>query len=471
MALGKREVKKGEVVWVTTWELPTSPGHPFYEKLNRLLAKAGFDRFVESLCAPYYAEKLGRPSIPPGVYFRMLLVGYFEGIDSQRGIAWRCSDSRCLGEFLGMGLTDKTPDHSSLTVIRQRLPMEVHEAVFTKVLSIAREHGLVKGKTIAVDATTLEANAAMKSIVRKETGEDWTQYLTGLAKEAGIEDPTAEDLKRFDKKRKDKKVSNKEWESKSDPDSRVMKMKDGRTHLGYKAEHAVDLETEVVLSATVHHGDRGDAQTGGESVVAAQVNLVRAGAETAVAEVVADCGYHDTEMLVQLEDWGIRSYIPEQKRKKRVWAGKPREWQEAVYANRRRLRGARGRRLQRLRSERVERSFAHVCDTGGARRSWIRGLIEVAKRYLLQVAAHNLGLVMRKVFGIGKPRCLQGSSAFDAALYWAYYVAFWLHYSLIRLFSPLFGRIAGLFGKVTLVTELRLLPPQRSEKRYISTGC
>jgi len=471
MALGKRAPEEKKLIWVTTWDLPESPGHPFYQKLGRLLAKAGFDPFVESLCAPYYAEKLGRPSIPPGVYFRMLLVGYFEGIDSQRGIAWRCADSRCLGAFLGMGLTEKTPDHSSLTVIRKRLPLEVHEQVFAKVLSIVREHGLIKGKTIAVDATTLEANAAMKSIVRKDTGEDWNQYLTGLAKEAGIEEPTAQDLKRFDKERKDKKVSNRDWQSRTDPDSRVMKMKDGRTHMGYKAEHAVDLETEVVLSARVYHGDRGDRDTVGETVIAAQANLVMAGAEIPVEEVVADCGYHSADTLSQLEDWGMRTYIPEQKRKKRVWQGKPREWRESVNSNRRRVKGARGRRLQRLRSERVERSFAHVCDTGGARRSWIRGAIEVAKRYLIQVAARNLGLVMRKLFGIGTPRCLQDSSGLAAALYGAFYLLFWLHYGVIRLSSHLMVQTRPHPKRSALIHKPFAIRPRPAKNGPCSTGC
>ncbi len=207
MALGKREASQQDF-WIATQDLPTSPGHPFYQKLNEVLRAASFDRFAEEVCAPYYAERLGRPSIPPGVYFRMLLVGYFEGIDSQRGIAWRCPDSRSLYEFLGVSPSERTPDHSSLTRIRQRLPLEVHLKVFQKVVEIAHGCGLLKGKTIAIDATTVEANAAMKSIVRKKTGEDWKTYLERLAREAGIEEPRAEDLRKFDKGRKGKKVSN-----------------------------------------------------------------------------------------------------------------------------------------------------------------------------------------------------------------------------------------------------------------------
>ena len=408
MAVGKR-ASDAQLMWVATSDLPRSPGHPFYRKLNQLLGMSGFDRFCETRCAPYYAERMGRPSIPPGVYFRMLLVGYFEGIGSQRGIAWRCSDSLALREFLGMKATEASPDHSSLTVIRQRLPLEIHQKVFAKVLSIARERGLLKGNTVAVDSTTLEANAAMKSIVRKDTGEDWTKYVERLAKEAGIENATAEELRRFDRKRKDKKVSNDDWASPSDPDARIAKMKDGRTHLAYKAEHAVDLETEMVVAAQVYAANEGDAETLTQTLTAAQENVKEAGSEERVREAVADKGYHKAETLADCSASQVRTYIPERQIKRRTWTDKPAGQQEAVYGNRRRCRGARSKRLQRLRSERAERSFAHVCETGGARRSWIRGALEVSKRYLIQVAAHNLSLVMRKLFGIGTPRSLQGS--------------------------------------------------------------
>jgi transposase len=407
MALGRRK-REQQQVWIATTDLPKSPGHPFYQALNRLLDEADFDRFVEDLCEPHYADGVGRPGIPPGVYFRMLLAGYFEGIGAQRAIAWRCSDSLSLRAFLGLGPTEASPDHSSLTVIRQRLPFEVHEQVFTWVLAIAHQKKLLKGKTIAVDATTLEANAAMKSIVRKATGEDWKAYVKRLAEEAGLENPTEEDLRRFDKKRP-KKVSNKEWESRTDPDSRIAKMKDGRTHLAYKAEHAIDLDTEFILAATIHPADRSDAETLGESTATAQANLVLAGSPQAIQESVADKGYHKAETLAECDGWGVRTYIPEPRRGRRRWKGKPAEWEAAFRGNRRRVKGARSKRLQRRRSERVERSFAHTCETGGARRTWIRGLVDIGKRYLITAAAHNLGLILRAMFGIGTARSLQGS--------------------------------------------------------------
>ena len=409
MALGRRRSSHQGELFLTSADLPQSPGHAFYDRLNELLAGADFDRFVEDLCQPHYAHEIGRPSLPPGTYFRMLFVGYFEGIDSQRGIAWRCADSFSLRAFLAIPFNEASPDHSSLTKIRQRLPEVVHEQVFARVLALAHEKNLLKGKTIGVDSTTLEANAAMRAIVRKDTGEDYKAYLKRLAKEAGMENPTDEELVRFDRKRKDKTTSNTEWESATDGDSRIAKMKDGRTHLAYKAEHAVDLDSGLILAAGIHSADTGDTVTLVDSMLRTQVNLVRAELEIEVEEVVADKGYHKAEVLAACQEWGVRTYIPEPKRDKRIWTDKPDEWRRATAANRRRVRGDRSKRLQKKRSELVERSFAHVCETGGGRRTWLRGRVNVSKRYLVQVAAFNLGVVMRSLFGVGKPRVLQGA--------------------------------------------------------------
>lgn len=417
MALGKRKSEQ-QGLWIATTELPKSPGHPFYQKLNDLLAEAQFDRWIEKRCEAYYAASLGRPSIPPGVYFRMVLVGYFEGIASQRGIAWRCSDSRSLAGFLGIPINETTPDHSSMTRVHQRLPLEVHEEVFVFVLKIAADKKLLHGKTVAVDSTTLEANAAMKSIERKDSGEDWKEYLTRLAQEEGIENPTDEDLRRFDKKRTGKKVSNEEWQSTTDPDSRITKMKDGTTHLAYKAEHVVDLGSEFVLAATITPATHSDAETLVDSIAQAQLNLDAAGSEATIEEAAADKGYHKLSTLELADDLDIRTYIPEPKRRFRYrWIDKSVDQQKALYANRRRMRGQRGKRLQRQRSEKVERSFAHVCETGGARRALLRGQEKVSKRYLIQVAARNLGLMMRKLFGIGTARSLQGLVGLFLALH------------------------------------------------------
>jgi transposase len=451
MALGKRKHEQQEA-WVATTDLPRSPGHPFYRRLNQLLAEAGFDAWLETRCRPYYSEQKGRPSIAPGTYFRMILIGYFEGIASQRGIAWRCCDSRSLAEFLGYGPTEETPDHSSLTRIGQRLPQEVHEAMFNFVLALAAEKKLLDGRTVAVDSTMLEANAAMKSIERKDTGEDWKEYLRRLAEEAGIENPTEEDLRRFDKKRTDKKVSNDDWQSPSDPDSRIAKMKDGRTHLAYKAEHVVDLKTDLVLAAVVYEANRGDAETLAESVVQAQKNIIQADSPANITDAAADKGYHSAETLALVNGpLGVRTYIPEPQRKTRwKWRERPAEQRSAVTGNGRRVRGARGKRLQRLRSELTERSFAHVCETGGARRCWLRGMIEVAKRYVLQVAARNLSLILRKLFGIGTPR---GSQPEGNAS------------SLVYLIHALLATVRILFGRATRALQSRTIIAPKNRRR------
>lgn len=418
MGMRRRRRDQQEELFVTADQLPKSQGHAFYTKLNKLLADAGFDGFVESLCQPYYdAAGNGRPSIPPGVYFRMLLVGYYEGIGSQRGIAWRCGDSLSLRKFLGVPLTESTPDHSSLTRIRDRLPLDAHVAVFQFVLKLAKEQGLLKGKTVAVDSTTLEANAAMKSIVRRDTAEDYREYVARLMHEEGaIEEdpespetgPTDEEIRRFDKQRKNKKVSNDDWVSKTDPDARITKLKDGRTHLAYKAEHVIDVDTELILAAEVYEADHADSQTLADSVMEAYENHKQADCDRELEEVIADKGYHAAAQLELVQALDFRTYVPEpQVKGRRRWTDKPPEFQQAVYANRRRIKTAKNKQLQRLRSERVERSFAHVCQTGGARRTWLRGIEKVKKRLLTSAMTRNLGLLMRKRFGCGTPRGLQ----------------------------------------------------------------
>jgi transposase len=430
MAMGRRIIARQEPLFVTAEQLPRSQGHPFYKALNALLAEAGFDRWIEKRCQPFYeqVETRGQRSIPPGVYFRMLLVGYFEGIDSQRGIAWRCSDSLSLREFLGISLDESSPDHSTLSLTRRRLPVEVFEEVFQFVLKIASEKKLLLGKTVGVDSTTLEADAAMKSIVRRDTGEGWKAYVVRLMREEGViapdEEPSDEDVRRFDRNRKDKKVSNEEWVSETDPAAKIARMKNGTTHLAYKAEHVVDLESDLILAAEIRPADHADPQTLVDSVLKAEENLQAIGCEQSIEEVAADKGYHSVATLELCQSPGFRTYIPEPKRKSDwTWTDKTPDDQRAVMGNRQRVRRAKGKQMQKRRSEVCERTFAHVCETGGMRRSWLEGLTEVTKRYLLATAAHNLGRVMWKLLGVGKPRRLQGRdvAAFAAvwsALYW-----------------------------------------------------
>ena len=418
MAMGKRPgARQASPMWVNTEDLPTSDGHPFFERLNRVLEESGFDAFVEGLCEAFYACRLGRPSLRPGRYFRLLFIGYFEGVSSERGIAWRVADSLSLRSFLDLDMTEAAPDHSTLSRTRRRIDVETHEAVFTWVLERVAEAGLVRGKTVGIDATTLEANAAMRSIERRDTGESYEAFLRRLAEASGVETPTRADLARFDRSRKNKKTSNKEWQSPQDPDAKVAKMKDGRTHLAHKAEHGVDMDTGAIVSVTVQDASEGDSATLPETLTKAaeQVELVQPDGP-GVEEVVADKGYHSDKTLVALDEIGIRSYVSEPERGQRCWQDKKtgetppekRAAQRALYGNRRRIRGARGRRLQRGRSELVERPFAHQYETGGLRRVWVRGHDNVRKRVLIQAAGCNIGLLLRRLTGVGTPRSLQG---------------------------------------------------------------
>jgi transposase len=406
MALGRQGERQADLMigWA---ELPRSPGHAFYDRLQAILTEAGFDGFAESRCKPHYASGRGRPSLPPGRYFRMHLVGYFEGIDSERGLEWRCSDSLSLREFLRLGTAEPTPDHSWLSKTRSRLPIEVHEAVFAWVLRRLAEHGLVKGDRIGVDASTMEANAALRSIVRRATGETYREMLERLAAASGIVTPTAEDLVRLDRKRKGKRLSNAEWASPADPEARIARLKDGRTRLAYKPEHAVDLDTGAIVAAEVHPADRGDPATLPETLEAAEANLATVDAAPTAedpAELVADKGYHSRDGLKGLEDGAWKSRIAERKvAGVSRWHGDEAA-RRAVYNNRARLRSGAAREAFKLRAELVERGFALVLDRGGMRRAWLRGRENLRKRYLIHVAGYNLGLVMRLLVGAGTPR-------------------------------------------------------------------
>jgi transposase len=413
MALGRQTRRQAELMigWA---ELPRSPGHAFYDRLQAVLVDAGFDDFAEMQCKPFYASSQGRPSLPPGRYFRMHLVGYFEGIDSERGLEWRCSDSLSLREFLRLGTTERAPDHSWLSRTRSRLPLEVHEAVFSWVLQRLAEHGLVRGDRIGVDASTMEANAALRTIVRRDTGENYRAMLERLAAESGIATPTADDLVRLDRKREGKRLSNSDWASSVDPEARIARLKDGRTHLAYKPEHAVDLDTAAIVAAEIHPADRGDTATLPETLKAAEAHLAAVDAAPSPedpAELVADKGYHSRDGLKALDDGAWKSRIAEKKVPDvSRWHGDEAA-RRAVYNNRARLRSGVAKAAFKLRAELVERSFALTLDRGGMRRSWLRGRDNVHKRYLIHVAGYNLGLIMRLLVGAGTPReLLAGNS-------------------------------------------------------------
>ena len=424
MAMGTRKRRERQNdLWVVTSDVVGGPANAFYDRLNQVLDQHHFDRNVENLCRRYYKGGLGRPSVTPGVYFRSLLLGYFEGIESERGIAWRLGDSLSARRFIHFSLTEETPDHSTISRTRRLYAVETHKAVFRWILTILAEEGLVKGKTVSIDATTLEANAALQSLVRRDNGQSYDDFLKGLAKEAGIENPTREQMARLDRKRK-KKGSNKDWMNPFDPDAKIARMKDGSTHMAHKAEHAVDLSSGALLAVTVQGADQGDTTTihqtlaeAGDAVAELILHEVATAPEEkpkvnlgGVEEVVADKGYHSGAILVERNDAQCRTYIPEPDRGPRHWEGKAEE-KKQVYANRRRTGGKRGKELQRTRSELTERSMAHRYETGGMRRVNLRGGDNILKRLLVHAGGFNLALVMRKLTGIGKPRRLQGASA------------------------------------------------------------
>jgi transposase len=425
MAMGTRKGReRQEDLWVAYTDVAVGPGHPFYVRLNELLDSEGFDAFVEKLCARFYAEKMGRPGLTPGIYFRSLMIGYFEGIEAERGIAWRLKDSLSLRSFLGIALDEDTPDHSTISRTRRLIDVETHQEVFAWVLGLLADRGLLQGKRIGIDATTLEASAAMRSIVRRDTGESYEEFLIGLAKASGIETPTREDLARLDRKRK-KRTSNKEWKSPTDQDSRIAKMKDGSTHLAHKAEHAVDLDTGAVVAVTLQAADLGDTTTIAETLADAGMavaELVEREAELhpeekpqvnvdGIEELVADKGYHSGAVLEQVKELEVRTYIPEKKQAgKRHWEGKQGQ-QQAVYQNRQRVRRDYGKSLLRRRGELVERTFAHCYETGGMRRCTLHGRKNILKRLLIHVGAFNISLVLRKMLGAGKPRELKNRAA------------------------------------------------------------
>jgi transposase len=417
MGMGrKKDREKQQDLWVASSEIVTTPGHLFYERLNAVLNAEKFDQRVEGLCRKYYKSSSGRPSITPGTYFRMLLLGYFEGLDSERGIAWRAADSLSFRKFLGYDLSELTPDHSTVSRTRRLYSIQTHRAVMQWVLKILRKHGLAQGQSVCIDATTLQANASMKSLVRRDTGQSYENYLRQLAQAEGLDNPTQEQLARLDRKRK-KKASNDDWTNPHDPSARITKMKDGRTKLAHKAEHAVDLADGAVLAVTVQPADRGDTASYTETLDAAQWEAKKA-YRLGIEEVVMDKGYHSSAVLLDLAERAIRSYLPEPERGRRNWADKRTE-QQCVYANRQRVRAARSKRLQKLRGELCERSFAHCYETGGMRRLYLRGSGNALKRVLVQVAAFNLGLLLRKLSGWGKPRQAQGRSKQVQALLFA----------------------------------------------------
>lgn len=463
MAMGTRKMRERQADLWYDGELPTAPGHPFYKRLNEVLDNAQFDRFCETSCADFYHQKLGRPSLPPGQYFRIMMIGFFEGLDSERGIAWRLADSLTLRQFLSIAFDEKTPDHVTISRTRRLIDPATHQKIFSWVLERLAQGGLIKGKTIGVDSTTLEANAAMKSIVRRDTGESYLEYLKRLAEAEGIEAKDAASLLRMDRKRK-KKTSNEDWQNPVDEDAEITKLKDGRTALAYKAENAVDMATGAIVAVTTHGGAAADTTTVLETVMEAGMAVADLIEEKTpegkyevhpegVQEVVADKGYHSNEVMVGMAELGVRSYVAEPDRGRRNWDGKEAE-QAAVYSNRRRIQGDRGKRMQRQRGEKIERNFAHQFDTGGMDRLYVRGLQNVHKKLLIQAAACNLALLLRSRYGSGKPRAAHDRAAEVILIIFAVLKAVEGHFSRLLLFFHSLGPVFRLAA-----CECRILAP------------
>lgn len=496
MTMGSKIDEQGGL-FVTYKDVPRSAGHPFYEALESILRANHFDWFVERECERFYSGR-GRPSIAPGVYFRCLFIGYFEGIDSERGIAWRVADSLSLRAFLGLALTKDTPDHSTLSRTRRRLDLEVHDRVFEWVLSVLADARLVRGKTLGVDGSTLEANAALRTLVRRDDGQAYQDYLVELAKAEGIEEPTREDIARIDRKRP-KKGCNKTWVNPYEPDAEISKMKNGSTDMAHKVEHAVDMHEGAIVGVTLHGGTTHDTKSLDATLEEAESNLsavrenLRAKAEAErdegdddgahqakavedspdlpvaeqIEEVVLDKGYHSNQTLCDMDESEIRTYIAEPKRGRRTWKNKQTE-KKLVYANRRRVKGRRGRRLMRQRGELLERPFAHMYETGGMRRTHLRRHDNIKKRLLVHAAGANLGLLMRKIFGVGTPRSLQGRLAAFLLL-------------LSALLTWVWARLGGSRGSAARSTEqigdrpgpafLRVTRLALGPGRLSTTGC
>ena len=478
MAMGRKDRDRQETMWIASGEIVRGEGHVFYVALNNLFRRHSFDQFVEGLIetSGIFADGVGRPSVAPGIYFRMSLVGYFEGLSSERGIAWRCADSMSLREFLGYELTQETPDHSTLSRWRRKLPEKAHREVFEWVVKMAREEGILKGRKVAIDATTLEANAAMKTIVRKADGATYQDYLKKLAKAEGIEHPTPKDLQRMDRKRRGKKVSNRNWKSKTDGHARIARLKDGRTRMAYKVENAMDIESRITVASEVHAADQGDSKTIGKTLLSADETVMNAGVAGGITDAIADRGYHADTVLEEMEIKGYRAYIAEPNRGRRNWKAQRRRdgddvvtrRQRVFYVSRRRSRSRRGRSLQKKRAEYPERGFAHLKRTGGLARVFVRGRREVTKKVQSYVAAANLGVILHALLGIGTPRSLQGR------LRKALAAVFTLVGSLIAHFRPAHRpRIPFVAWRAVTVVirHLRVGQPLRPFKLAYATGC
>ena len=411
-------------MWIATGDLPSTPVNSFYQRLDRVLTEMGFGEQVRALCAPFYemdASRGGHPGIDPEVYFKMLLVGFFENLPSERGIAARCADSLSIRAFLHYELQERTPEHSSFTVIRQRLSSEVYEQVFGVVLKALKKKGLLKGRHLGIDASVIEANASLASLEHRLTGDAYAEYVKKLAAAAGVDPNDEGAVRRFDRKRPGRKTSNDDWKNPHDPDAKIGRTKRGATRMIYKPEHVVDLETGAIVDADVRPGDEHDTEDLTDRVLSAEARMNRALGDAIDTErmevMVGDKGYFKLEEIALLQGVGVETVVRDpqpSRRLDRLMA----EDLAALNGAKSSVQSERGKQLTRARAEKVERSFEQVLDCGGARRTTLRLRENVRKRYLIQAACANLSLLMRHVIGVGTPKqALAGAYAASIALF------------------------------------------------------
>ena len=391
---------------MATTQLARPAKSTFYSKLDQTLDSMDFADKVRQACAPAYDQSgTGRPGIDPVVYLKMMMIGFFENLSSERAIAARCADSICIREFLHYELTEETPDHSSLSVIRQRLEGPIFEQIFTIVLGALEKHGLLKGKNLGIDSSVIEANASLRGLVNRNTGEQYWEYVKGLAQESGIDPKDTEAVRKFDRKRP-KKMSNQEWKNPDDPDAKIGPKKDGATDMIHKPETVVDLDTGAITSAQVLPGDHADCHDASTRILEAQQTINQARGNDldllTVGTATADKGYFETGEIKALQGEGIKTVICDPVGNRRLEKLEPEDL-AAVKAARRSAKSKYGKALLKRRGMHLERGFAHILDCGGMRRTTLRGLINLNKRFKLSAAFYNLSQLMRKLFGFGTP--------------------------------------------------------------------
>lgn len=394
--------------WVQTSQLPAAVPSAFYRRVNATLDKMDFSRQVWAICEPAYADPArgGRPGIDPVVYLKMLMIGFFENLPSDRAIAARCEDSLSARGFLGYSIEEATPEHSSFTVIRDRLSVEQLDAIHRVLLGALHAHGLLKGRKLGIDSSVIEANASLRALEHRNTEESYWDYIKRLAQAVGIDPADTKAVRRFDRKREGRKTSNQEWQNPHDPEAKVGRTKDGATDMTYKPEHVTDLESGAIVNAEVRAGDAADNDASLcervlEAVAILSEALSDVPPEKLGSELCGDEGYFAIEQVSQLQACGVRTVIADPQAGRRKAGEASPEHQAALKRAVRATGSASGKALLRKRGEHIERSFCHILDQGGLRRATLRGCEKLTKRQKTGALTYNLSLLLRHLFGVG----------------------------------------------------------------------